>query len=585
MPYIPLSLQREAPRLHIRKIMKKIHIALLLWIFLFCACSPDKQIESLFRQTDLLLIEQPDSALRLLQTLPKNQKLSSKENARYALLLAQAMNKCEKPLLPCDSLLNTALDYYDSDEKERAVALLYKGRLEAEMGQNERAIGYFQEGMEIIKAFPKETEIKKRILSSLGNEYFDAQLYEESKKAYKEFYKYCTTDKDKSVALINLGSYYCMTNKEDSAIIIQRTALKHAKAAKDSTQIAIVQQGLSVSFSLLGKIDSAIHYAKSAIHQLLNKEENGVYYSHLGNLLSDNNETDSASYYLKKALKDTIHAGGENCLISLSDIEQKNGNYQTAIMYLEEYIARMDSLYNTEGSLKVQKLIYEYDTKIQLKREQERELRTRRYITGGGIIICLIIVILYQKYIHRKKEEALYHQHSLAEAQNKIASLQITIKDNQEMLQLMQQEYKHSQQKQEKILEQIVQKGNLIEQLKKEKNELRKHFFSQSNIYKKIIALSTQETTNKKAMKVLTISEQETLKKEVNCIYTDYATYLKTEYPKLTEDDIFCLCLQEAQLSPQAIAISLGYSDTHPLNQRKSRIRKRMEEGETSKCD
>ena len=183
---------------------------------------PDgRMAEALLNNADSLLTANPDSALRLLEALPATTKLTRRESARYALLLAQATDKCEKPLLPCDSLLDVALDYYDDDERERAVALLYKGRLEVEMEQSERAIGFLLEGLEIIKKFPQDIETRKYLFSSLGNEYFDARLYEKAGKAYQELYKCCTTDKDKSIALNSLASFYAVTEKEDSALILQ----------------------------------------------------------------------------------------------------------------------------------------------------------------------------------------------------------------------------------------------------------------------------------------------------------------------------------------------------------------------------
>ena len=42
----------------------------------------------------------------------------------YALLLAESTDKNKLPLLPCDSLLNFALDYYGDDDREKA-CLLY----------------------------------------------------------------------------------------------------------------------------------------------------------------------------------------------------------------------------------------------------------------------------------------------------------------------------------------------------------------------------------------------------------------------------------------------------------------------------
>ena len=101
--------------------------------------------------------ESPDSVLQLLNIQPKEiEDFSDKECARYALLLARATDKCKFSLLPCDSLLNVALEYYDDDEKEKAMALLYKGRLAVEMEEEKEAISYLQKGLTIIQNYPKE---------------------------------------------------------------------------------------------------------------------------------------------------------------------------------------------------------------------------------------------------------------------------------------------------------------------------------------------------------------------------------------------------------------------------------------------
>lgn len=145
--------------------------------------------------------EHPDSALRLLSLPPEETKeFSRKECARYALLLARATDKSKQSLLPCDSLLDIALHHYGNDEKEEATAFLYKGRLEAEMNSTEKV------------------ETERNILSSLGNLYFDTGYYEEAGKIYQELYKYCYTEKDKSIALNAISLYYCVTNNEDSTI-------------------------------------------------------------------------------------------------------------------------------------------------------------------------------------------------------------------------------------------------------------------------------------------------------------------------------------------------------------------------------
>lgn len=91
--------------------------------------------------------EYPDSVLQLLNIQPEEiDDFSDKECARYALLLARATDKCKQSLLPCDSLLNVALEYYDDDEKEKekAIALLYKGRLAVEMEEEKEPFHIFK---------------------------------------------------------------------------------------------------------------------------------------------------------------------------------------------------------------------------------------------------------------------------------------------------------------------------------------------------------------------------------------------------------------------------------------------------------
>ena len=132
------------------------------------------------------------------------------------------------------------------------------------MAQSERAIEYFLKGLEIIKGFPKEIETKRHLLSSLGNEYFNARLYKNARKAYQELYKCCTTNKDKAIALNSFSSYYSATEKEDSAFILQHRALEYAQASKDSAVIATSALNLSVEYNLKEVTDTALYL--SLIH-------------------------------------------------------------------------------------------------------------------------------------------------------------------------------------------------------------------------------------------------------------------------------------------------------------------------------
>lgn len=560
----------------------KTTVAILTILLLSFSCSHKNETEALFLHAGSIIEEYPDSVLRLLNLQPEEiEELSDGECAHYALLLARATDKCKQSLLPCDSLLNVALDYYDEDEKEKAIALLYKGRLAVEIEEEEEAISYFQEGLTIIENFPEELKTKNLLLSSLGNIYFDAGYYDEAIKIYKAMYHSSTTNLDKSIALNNISTYYCLINKKDSTLMLQHKALNYAFASGDSLQIAMSKHNLSLEYDGFNELDSALYYAKSALKGLPSKENHGNYYYNLGDLLlRTGSNRDSVLHYLNKSLEDISIEGKVSCLKSLYNLEKKNGDYKTANIYLEEHAAIIDSLYCMEQSTEIQQLIYEYNTKIRVREEQIRGSRTIHRTITGFIFACLLIVLVYQNRINRKRQLQLQYKQSLEQAQNKLSSLESTIENNQLIINLLQQEHSDLKQEHETKKKQIEEREEVITHLKNEKQQLLNWLFTQSNIYKKVIALSEQTTSNKKQMKALTTTEQEQLKKTVFEIYNYYISFLQNKYPRLTEDDQLFLCLQKTPLTPLSIAICFGYTDTHPLNQKKYRIKDRMNKKE-----
>lgn len=563
-------------------INNKIISFLLVTLSLFCSCSSGKKTNALFSRADSLLMEHPDSALMLLKLSPqKLQALSNKECARYALLLAKATDKAEKSLLPCDSLLNVALHYYGKEDKEQAVALLYKARLEIEMNSTEEAIRHLQEGLAILKNFPNEVETRRNTLSSLGNLYYDARYYNESIKIYRQLYECCTTDKDKSIALYNISSFYAITDQIDSTFNTGHRALGYAICSGDSAMIASINLSLSLDFYDSDKLDSALYYAQKALINVPLKEPKGRYYYNLGNLLLETERNkDTVSFYINKAMEDHSFNGKCLCLRSLSDLNKEQGDYKASTEYLEKYIDIIDSTFTAEQATKIQQLIYGYKTKIKVREERLKGQRTQWIFIAGSGLICFLIILIYQDRINRKKRQQLHYQQALEQTRSKLSSLQTTIHDNQSIIHFLQQQRGNLEEEKQKNKQQIQEREQTIAQLEEEKLQLHYELFCRSDIYKKISALSNQDLTDKRNLKVLTLTEQDRLKRTISDIYTDYINELQQHYPRLTEDDLLLLCLQKTPLDSKIIALCFGYSDTHAINQRKSRIKERMRETE-----
>lgn len=564
--------------------MKRPYIvALLTGLLLLTACStPNKEVESLFVQADSLMDERPDSILHLLKALPATHKLSRRESARYALLLARATDKCVQPLLPCDSLLDLALDYYGNNERERAVALLYKGRLEVEMAQNERAIGFFLQGLDIIEKFPEEIETKRHLLSSLGNEYYDAKMYEEAGKTYKELYEYCITNKDKAIALNGIASYYNITNKVDSALLSMHEAIEYALTTKDSNIIALSAHNLSNKYVAKEKYDTALHYAKIALHWNSSNKDINKNYLNIGEIFYREERFDSATYYYNKIIKDSIHYNLNDkaiVLLDLSYIKEEQEDYQTANELLYQFIDIADSIYFTEQSTKIQQLIHEYDIKQKVDIEQRKSKYLLKNVISGFLIFFLITIVFFQYRIYKRDKQKTINEERLRQAQERYANLQHSINESQRIITLLQKKQSDFTQETEMYKQEITERETTIEKLKTEKEDLRTWLFKQSNIYKKVTKLTEQKVTNKKELAVLTNNEQKKLKEVVMEIYNDYILNTKAQYPLLTDEDLLCLCLEKAGFSNQTISLCFGNTDTHALAQRKYRIKERMNRG------
>lgn len=333
----------------------KYYLLICSCLFFLLSCSANKQQEAEFVQADSVLNNNLDSALILLKTLPRLQELSQSEYARYSLLMVRAADKAVKPLLPCDSLLNVAIHYYNKDNKERAAALLYKGWLEIETNDLESAITYRQERLDTLAIFLIEAEKQNLTLSFLGNLYFNVRQYEDAIKVYKKLYHYCITDKDKSIVLKSISRYYCIKNREDSTMIIQQQALGYALFSKNSIIISSSLLSISLSFYDLSKVDSALFYAQKTLVNAPIREYKGRYYYNLGHLSIETKcNRDSVSFYIDKSTEDQTFSGRFLSLLTLSDLE--TGNYKIANIYIQEYTANLDSITTIEKKLKLSTL-------------------------------------------------------------------------------------------------------------------------------------------------------------------------------------------------------------------------------------
>ena len=540
----------------------------LLAVCLF-ACNHHSS-NPMLQQVDSLLEMKPDSALTILKNISVLEDLPEVDKAYYALLLAEATDKNKLPLLPCDSLLNFALDYYGDDDREKAVALMYKGRLLAQMNDEMSAIEHNLKALEVLQNYPQDLKCRRLIYSMLGVWYGDCELYDKALEIQNQALLYSFSAKDTAIAYHNIGYIYGMRDMQDSAITYQRKSVEYAMRSKDTSMILTSWHNLSLYYGRFENIDSAVVYAYKVLQNI--SDENKIfsgYFYNIGDLYIGLGQYDSARYYLEKSL--LFSPSLSMSYWSLAVMEAELGNFKSAYHYLDTFVMVQDSLDNSELLTEVQHLVYKHQTELRVKDEQIKSKRIIRWIVFVSVIICFVVALIYQRWINKKNNQQALYRQALQYADEKQNVMQQRIEENESALALLQD-------RENQNLDEIAQKEQLITQLKKEKLALRTWLFQQTSIYKKVMSLSDQQQVNKKIRKVMAAAELDKLKKTTFEIYADYISPLQAQYSQLTEDDLLVLCLQEAGISPLAISLCFGHTDTVALNQRKSRLKKKMSE-------
>ena len=314
----------------------------LLAVCLF-ACNHHSS-NPMLQQVDSLLEMKPDSALTILKNISVLEDLPEVDKAYYALLLAEATDKNKLPLLPCDSLLNFALDYYGDDDREKAVALMYKGRLLAEMDDEKAAIEMNLKALEILQDYPVDTKYRRLIYSALGLWYGNCGLNDKALEVLHQSLHYSFDAKDTAIAYINIGYIYGMRNMQDSAITYQRKAVKYAMRSKDRSMILTSWHNLSICYRHFENVDSAVVYAHKVLQHLSYGNGKADAYYNMGDLYVDLEQYDSARHYLEKSL--FLSPSRSIPYWSLAVMEAELGNFKSAYHYLDTFVMVQDSLDN-----------------------------------------------------------------------------------------------------------------------------------------------------------------------------------------------------------------------------------------------
>lgn len=531
------------------------------------------------RYADSLMEISPERTLAYLRKLDVS-TYSAGDRAYFSLLLTQATDKNFLPLLPCDSLIDAALDYYaKKDGINWAKAWLYKGRIQKQMNMTEQALkSYFTALQGVEGNTEEELKLKGMLYEDMGSIYLHQSLYQKVFDAFYRSYQCDSLLNDHKVliySLSNMGWVRVVEGKEKEALFYLDQALELALALKDSVFMSNIYQRMSLNCE---NVDSAFMYARLAENYLTEKNDSISYYSlwlTFGELYLDKQELDSAEYYLKRTLDIADFKRKILASYSLAEVEKIRGNYQRAFEYQSYYGDNIDSIFSLNKASDIERLAYKYDSEAKVAKEKERHRLLVQQLCYGGVLFVLVIAIIFQRIYRRRRIAQLLYEQRIAHLNEQTALSQLQIERLEAQISALKQSDMEREQE-------IALKQAELCRVIDEKARLRNCLFAETSIFKRIQELSSQAKPGqdgvKRDPKVLLIKEQEQLKGVLFDIYDDYIRYLKDTYPKITDDDCIYCCLKLCEFDDQTIAYCFGNVSRQIVAQRRLRLKKKMVE-------
>lgn len=328
--------------------LKQLFISSLL---VLTACGTAQQPE--INRAENLMVEHPDSALKILQGVDVDDIGGRKNRAKYALLYSQALDKNYVDV-DNDSLIRIARDYYEDhgSDLERAQAFYYYGTVANNAGDIDGAMQAYVPA----KIYAEKTDdeyIKGLVYSAIGSLYHDQNSLDEAThyliRAAKSF-ESIGLYRNQIISLKNVGKLYRLNNKPDSALYALNNAKNIALNYNDTVQLLDTElkiQNIIVKNSNDKKeIEDCKMHLFDIYHTLCNNSIPTSHYPLLGQIYLKQNKIDSAKLWLTTSLNFTPKITYDNLgiYIHLANCEKQVGNYKDALRFRELYSHLHDSI-------------------------------------------------------------------------------------------------------------------------------------------------------------------------------------------------------------------------------------------------
>ena len=505
---------------------------------IFCACSKGKSPFSAtssphhlneLKQIEALLDVNPSAALDSLNRLEAkaSAEIWSPLDANELMLrVVQAQYKCRA--LSTDSPdLASVVDFYDSlvalypDDRDlhflRANAYYYKG-VECEEG-NDDVLAFEK----FLKAYELATDSVK--------------LYGESK-----------CQRFVALSCTRLGEILFYYGIHDSALSYFQKAFEHFAAIEDMVAAAAVKRNEAAVYQAEKQYEKAVSLFSEA--EVLNPVSDMFAYHSKGGLFFEQQQYDSAQFYLEKSFGQSDRFAKSDAAAKLSEIYRLKGQVDAEIYFTRFYVE--SSLH--ESSLTSRRMEIEYILKNENKVAPSETTHRQTNALVPILVMAFLCVIAIMAFIIVRNRKRISH------IENQISTI----------------EQKHLQENADKDLE-IEQMTQQLNDTREQLENVTKTTFEESwnNFSNSAIANKIRHLVEGKDIMIKSVGLYPKLKlKEVDILelirvangcFNDFSTHLLRDYPELTTSDLRHCCLALLGMNDAEIAVleGISYSGTN----------------------
>ena len=540
--------------------MKKICLLYILLTAL-CACT-SVSIDTELSTIEAVMPLRPDSALTMLQAID-SRRLSRADNARYALLLTQAKDKCFIDETN-DSLINIAVKYYrhENNMRYKGLSYFYLSRVYENAGNYDEALSNSILAEEALLHTTDHNAIAL-VYANRADIYTEQYRYRDAitprDKAILHYEK-CNNHKNIVYAYLSSSRCYMLLKEANLALKLIEKAREVAQKEKSHDILFNVENYLASYYEYNKEPTKAIATIKAAFVQYKEHTPNADDYLLLCRIYHSIGQNDSALYYLDNFYAPTCQTASDYKTLNLfrSEIYKKQCNYRRAYEALHEY----QHIVSKSGILEQNKSLPELEKKYrtQILQHKNKALRMRNSALLVILLLTIVIAVLFvllfikQRHLRIAQYEQFCEQlsHNISSMQQRYDKIKLQLK----------------KQRAENILYNNAL-GKRVDSLISLLNILEKYDNRKDICYDKIRAYFSLCNDNKDSF----ANEI----REITSLYcNNFVSLLQEEYPTLSDEEINLCCMIVLGFDNNHIRILFNHTSSQSIYNKRTRLRKKL---------